>query len=451
MYTIMKYDDTETEFRKLYVYLDTTQVKILVNKLKLKKKMTQKIISEKIESNIGSVLTRGSALRFECYRKLEELAKTINIHLSIKKRKFKQNHSKASMQNLALKIGVRKTGIAGEFLSENYKGMNENHIWQCGKCGTIWKTSPNSILYQESWCKRCSGRETWSYEQMIGLARKRGEEKTGVAGKFLMSREEYDQQSYPDRSKYPWECGKCGYIWEATANNIKHGSWCRECQYTLLSRMFKKPYDEILDLAKKVGIIKTGYAGKFLASKKEYDEIKKPSHHKFKWKCGKCKSIFEMDITHVTRPQWCPSCTEGESEQICRGFFERIFKAKFPKLRPNWLINSFSRGQMHLDGYNKNLKLAFEFNGPQHYLLYPKYHKCIEDFTAQQERDKIKSELCKKNCVILITVPYTLDYDEFQKYIIKEYRRLTKKEVRTEQKYDWKTFNQENLNLTSFF
>jgi hypothetical protein len=105
---------------------------------------------------------------------------------------------------------------------------------------------------------------------------------------------------------------------------------------------------------------------------------------------------------------------------------------------------------MHLDGYNDMLKLAFEFNGPQHYIFYPKYHKSYNDFLNQQERDKIKSELCKKNLVTLIIVPYTLDYDEFQKYIIKEYKRLTKKEVRNTQKYDWRTFNQERLSLTSF-
>jgi rubrerythrin len=248
------------------------------------------------------------------------------------------------MQNLACKIGLKKTGVGGKFLSEYYKGINQNHKWQCGKCGRIWDTSPNSVLYQESWCKRCSGRETWSYEQMVDLARKRGKEKTGIAGKFLISREEYEKQSYPDRSKYQWECGKCGYIWKATANNIKRRSWCRICQYTLLSRMFKKPYQEILKLANKVGIIKTGYAGTFLASEEEYNKVKTPSHHKFKWKCGNCKDIFEMDISHVRRPQWCPSCTEGESEQICRGFFERIFKGKFPKLRSERLVNSFSGG-----------------------------------------------------------------------------------------------------------
>jgi hypothetical protein len=68
---------------------------------------------------------------------------------------------------------------------------------------------------------------------------------------------------------------------------------------------------------------------------------------------------------------------------------------------------------MHLDGYNKNLKLAFEFNGSQHYIFYPKYHKKYKDFIQQQERDRVKADLCKKNDIILIITPHTLDYDEF--------------------------------------
>ncbi|KKM85834.1 hypothetical protein LCGC14_1285050 [marine sediment metagenome] len=135
---------------------------------------------------------------------------------------------------------------------------------------------------------------------------------------------------------------------------------------------------------------------------------------------------------------------------ICRRFFERIFKVNFPKQRPEWLVNPITGGQMHLDGYCKKLKLAFEFNGPQHYVYYPKYHKSYEDFLKQQERDGIKAKLCKKMGITLIVVPHTLDYYEFQDYIVEEYEKLTGKEIKTKYKYDWKTFKQENLDISEF-
>jgi hypothetical protein len=77
---------SESRFKSLYVYLDINEVKNLVKQLKLKKGITEKVINEKIESKIGSILTRNSALRYESYLKLCNLAKTVKIRLFIKKK-----------------------------------------------------------------------------------------------------------------------------------------------------------------------------------------------------------------------------------------------------------------------------------------------------------------------------------------------------------------------------
>ena len=132
---------------------------------------------------------------------------------------------------------------------------------------------------------------------------------------------------------------------------------------------------------------------------------------------------------------------------MCQRFFERIFKVKFPKKRPEWLLNPISRGQMHLDGYNAQLKLAFELNGPQHYQMYPKYHKSHTDFFHQKELDVLKAELCKKQGIILIVVSYWLGYNEFLKHIIKEYTRLTGNTLKNIPKYFWSKFKRPDSNL----
>ena len=432
------------------VLLEVENVRETIKLLKIKEGMSQKDINEYIGYFIGNFLNKGCSLPYESFSRLQTLAKRVQKALHVKQIKCRRTYNKQSMEKLAQIIGIKKTGIAGKFLSEEYKGINISHKWQCGKCGYVWSNSPNALLYQNQWCIRCLGLETWTYEQMVDLAKKRGLEKSGVEGKFLTSRKEYESSIHPDMSKYHWKCGKCGHIWKALANNIKRGSWCRNCQYRLLSRKYRTPYNKIVALAKRIGIIKTGFAGVFLANEEEYNSIRHPSNHKFQWKCGKCSNVFEMDISHVKRPQWCPICTEGECEIICRGFFKRLFKAKFPKRRPKWLVSPFSGGQMHFDGYNQKLKLAFEFNGPQHYMFYPKYHREYEDFVKQLELDKAKAELCKKMGIILIVVPHTLDYDEFQDYIVKEYEKLTGEKLQNKYKYDWRTFKQENIDLTEF-
>ncbi len=437
--------------KKKRVLVEPEDLQQVVKLLKVHKGLSQDKITENIGFRIADALNHGYSIPYESFKKLQFISEGTNVTLRVKTTKYRKYYNKHSMEQLARIVGMKKTGVAGKFLSNQYVGMNRSSKWQCGKCGRIWKTSPSAILYRVDWCIRCSGRETWNYKQMVNLAKKRGLDKTGVEGKLLTSKADYETRLHPDMSKYQWKCGKCGHVWEAPANNVKRGTWCRSCQYTQLSSQFRTPYCEIVTLAKKVGVIKTGYKGVFLASEDEYNATRHPTAHKFQWECGKCGNIFKMDIDHVKRPQWCPKCVEGESEQVCREFFERIFKLKFPKRNPEWLLNPLSEGRMHFDGYNKRLQLAFEFNGPQHYIYYPKYHKKYEDFIQQQERDIIKAELCKKHGIILIVIPHALKYDEFQDYIIGEYKRLTGKDVKNTQKYDWKRFRRENLDLSSFF
>lgn len=436
------------------------QTKVFVNKehlgsvlkaLKDKKQLSQQKISDKIGVYINSAYRRGESIPIENFEKLKNLANSVNINLKYERLIQKNVYDIKSMQKLASIVGNLKTGKPGKCLSETYQAMNKTLKWECGECGKVWEAYPNGIVYQQNWCTRCSGRETWSYDQMVALGKVRGLEKTGVEGKFLTTVESYENQKFPDRSKYNWKCGKCETEFEASANNVKRGSWCRVCQYDKLSKEFREPYENIQKLAKKIGTIKTGYSGEFLADRKYYDSVSMPSHHKFQWKCGKCESEFKMDITHVKRPQWCPTCTEGESERICRGYFERIFNAPFPKARPEWLINPETNISLELDGYNENLKIAFEFNGPQHYTYYPKFHKHFDDFKKQLEKDYIKQTICNEKGVALISVPHTLDYDEFQNFIKNKYEKMTGKDLGDIPEYDWRDFSTEQRRISDFF
>ena len=66
--------------------------------------------------------------------------------------------------------------------------------------------------------------------------------------------------------------------------------------------------------------------------------------------------------------------------------------------------------------YNKDLKLAFEYNGRQHYKFIPFFHKTYSEFLNLQENDRIKKKLCKKNGITLIIIPYTVK--DLKSYII---------------------------------
>jgi hypothetical protein len=116
----------------------------------------------------------------------------------------------------------------------------------------------------------------------------------------------------------------------------------------------------------------------------------------------------------------------GSREEKCRAIFENFFNVPFKKCRPNWLKNKETGSNLELDGFNPNIispvgkGVAFEYNGSQHYVFQPKYHKNIKEFEDMQRRDLLKEELCIKHGVILIKIPYTLTDDELEKYIKKK-------------------------------
>jgi hypothetical protein len=116
----------------------------------------------------------------------------------------------------------------------------------------------------------------------------------------------------------------------------------------------------------------------------------------------------------------------GSKEEKCRMIFQNFFNVPFKKCRPNWLKNKETGSNLELDGFNPNIispigkGVAFEYNGSQHYVFQPKYHKNLKEFEDLQRRDILKEELCAKHGVILIKIPYTIEDDDIQKYIKKK-------------------------------
>jgi hypothetical protein len=86
---------------------------------------------------------------------------------------------------------------------------------------------------------------------------------------------------------------------------------------------------------------------------------------------------------------------------------ENIFqnKYKFIKSHPKWLKNKYDT-QLELDGYNEQINIAVEYNGPYHYE--EKYYPNLDAFNNKKESDKIKKTLCKEHNILLIVIPYII-------------------------------------------
>jgi hypothetical protein len=132
--------------------------------------------------------------------------------------------------------------------------------------------------------------------------------------------------------------------------------------------------------------------------------------HKKAWFICQNNHKFESIIYSVSKGTWCSECI-CKSETICREIIEKLTGKKYPKKRLDCL------NKYELDGYCKELNLAFEYQGQQHYRYYPDFfhNKGKHTFLEQLLRDEIKKRLCTKNDINLIIIPYTEIKEEYIK------------------------------------
>ncbi|TFG03014.1 MAG: winged helix-turn-helix transcriptional regulator [Promethearchaeota archaeon] len=216
------------------------------------------------------------------------------------------------------------------------------------------------------------------------------------------------------------QCPK-GHKWDITPTNVKSGYWCPVCKKeTLSKKLTKYTIKDLKKFARNKGgdCLEDTYKGWGR------------NHH---WKCG-CEHKWTATPRNVIyHGTWCPICSESEiAERVARGIFEKLFNRPFPKSSPYWLNPSKKRGgQMHLDGYNKILHIAFEHQGIQHYRYDPFFHNNdIKNFYSQKERDLIKAQLCLKNKVTLIQFGCVKDGTEWRELNFDEIERIIRNELR---------------------
>jgi hypothetical protein len=116
----------------------------------------------------------------------------------------------------------------------------------------------------------------------------------------------------------------------------------------------------------------------------------------------------------------------SKSEGKIRQILEHYFNKPFDKARPDFLRNPVTGNNfnLELDCYNPQLKLAVEYNGIQHYKYTPFFHRNKEAFLNQKYRDDMKRRICREYGVTLIEVPYTVKYENLEKYMINNLKSL---------------------------
>lgn len=329
-----------------------------------------------------------------------------------------KKYSLELLQELALQRG-------GECLSTNYENSYTKMKWRCNK-NHIWETTARKIKLGH-WCPRC---KKITIDDMKALAKA----KNGVC----LSQIYINATTHLD-----WRCEK-GHIWSATPSSIRAGRWCHDCGGTkrlnindihelakqnngfLLSTEYKNNRTKLMWKCSeghifwaKVNHIKdskiwcSACSGKkrLCIEKMREEAIKRGgeclsqvyinTRTPLEWKCSKSHTWFDK-YDHIRHGRWCPHCNNRFfSERKCKYIFEKLMKAKFTK-------NRTALGNGHeLDGYNSELKLAFEYQGEQHYKYIEYFHGDIPNFINRRNSDLLKRKICYEKNITLIIIPHS--------------------------------------------
>lgn len=137
--------------------------------------------------------------------------------------------------------------------------------------------------------------------------------------------------------------------------------------------------------------------------------------------------LTQLDFNEAKPKKTVTKRNSSMEEEYCRRLIEEIFPGhKFPSVNRTketwfqlkWLYNDRTNHPLELDGYCKELGIAFEFQGPQHYEYIPgTFHSTLADFENQVYCDRRKSDLCANNGVWLIIIPYHIPKNKRKEYI----------------------------------
>lgn len=192
-----------------------------------------------------------------------------------------------------------------------------------------------------------------------------------------------------------------------------------------------------------IGIL--GAAGALICNFRSYNETYKKSKTGYKTE----KKILHILNCLVSKGQFIEiNSTQKLPEKLEFFYKQDMFKKgidyKNPGTRRDYICKNIDTeklnfsGHFTLDGYNDTLGIAFEYNGPLHYIQYRDDVNSCEDIVNAMheiEKDIVKEQLLRDNNIKFIKIHYKVTNDMLYDYIAS---RLADMEViRTGVKYKY--------------
>lgn len=251
------------------------------------------------------------------------------------------------------------------------------------KNGHLFKPNMNSLLKclkaGRTGCKECCGKKKYTIEKVRKMVERKG---------FSLISEEY----VGNTQLLEMRC-KNKHLFKTRIYDLNAGIGCSECYFDKTRFTY--------------GLVKKKI------EEKGFELLSK------KYRNADGRLTIKCDKGHVNITSWhsfnskkaynngCFRCLKHKSEDLCRKIFEKETGKIFVKIRPTWLRNPETGSLLELDGHCEELKLAFEYDGEQHFKPID-FFGGEESFISRVKRDLVKNELCEKHGIMLIRIPYSI-------------------------------------------
>ena len=244
----------------------------------------------------------------------------------------------------------------GQCLEQKYKGCKHKYKVKCDK-DHIFMMNWQETKTNGNWCPYCSGRFVENEEDAMQEIHAFCESKKGSC---------LETKFKGIEKKYKCKC-QHGHTFDMHwGSSKKCGYWCPYCA-NVAPKTIQETNDFVKENHPKAKLLSTIY---------------KNNTTKLKLICGKGHK-FTSSWANLQSNHWCPKCAGSRGEELVRKAFESKFNKPFPKIKPKWLINPQTNYRLELDGFNEELKIAFEYQGMQHYKIVSKFKMNQKRLDAQ--------------------------------------------------------------------
>jgi len=316
---------------------------------------------------------------------------------------------------------------------------------RCNKCGKEWEPTVTSLIHHKNWCGRCTDSRVYSFDDTVELVKFITLNVTGVEGilkkpKNQKQFKELCKIYYPSQVPLIIECGNCGNELNYITQYLKAGFFpcpCINLKYeTILSWYFYKMIGIRFNHTSLSNVIPT-YSGRL-----EYDGFNKLLVENNSINLDGYEVFLESNyiIQESNHPFLAEisvsrSFNYSQHESFIEGYKNNIFEEGdkisidlsfgYLELIYNNDKIILYRSQLYENGYSLSImdifKIAFEFNGRQHYEFPNAFHKKIKEFLKQIINDLLKKKLSIENNIFLIIFPYWINLKMDNPNIIQGY------------------------------